>query len=371
MKPSRLLYASTLFASSLFAQPLADQRAQHLQHGINASIWFAQFPLDYSVERLRTFTTEDDLVLIHRLGFDHIRLSIDPDPLVAWQHGEQFGKNFVAELDRVLRFALDQKLAVIVDIHPEEHYKQSLFQGDDSVQRFGMLWRDLAQHFAGLDTNLVYFEIMNEPEQPDPFRWQGIQSFVISQIRAVAPNNTIIASGAHWSGLDDLMHLQPLAATNIIYTFHDYDPFPFTHQGATWTTAVVEPLRNVPYPSTPENIKPNLDQEPTLSGQLFVEQYGLDRWDAARVDANIAFAERWSQLHHLPVYCGEFGVHKPYADPAMRATWIRDMRTALEKHHIGWAMWDYQTNFGAVTKENGKAVPDDAVIKALGLHPTQ
>ena len=40
----------------------------------------------------------------------------------------------------------------------------------------------------------------------------------------------------------------------MIYTFHDYEPFPFTHQGATWTDPAVAPLRDVPYPSTPENV---------------------------------------------------------------------------------------------------------------------
>jgi hypothetical protein len=39
----------------------------------------------------------------------------------------------------------------------------------------------------------------------------------------------------------------------------------------------------------------------------------------------------------------------------------------LEKHHLGWAMWDYQDNFGAVTKKNGQTIPDPAVIEALGL----
>ena len=40
---------------------LAAVRAQHLSRGINASIWFAQSPGDYTVERLRSFTTEEDL----------------------------------------------------------------------------------------------------------------------------------------------------------------------------------------------------------------------------------------------------------------------------------------------------------------------
>lgn len=360
-----------LFAAAGSAQQpdqLAFTRAQHLAHGINTSIWFAQSPGNYSIERLRTFTTPDDLALIHRLGFDHIRLSIDPVPLLAaFQAGSVPGP-FVQQLDSTVKFANAQGLAVILDIHPESTYKATLFQGDDGVQRFAALWRTLATHYASTDPDLVFFEIMNEPEQSDRYRWQGIENFVAHQIRNVAPHHTIIASAAHWDGLEDLLQTQPLGLSNIIYTFHDYEPFPFTHQGATWTDPRVRPLRDVPYPSSPQAVAKNLLQEPTLDGQFFIEQYGLDQWDAKRVDATVKFADLWSQKYHAPVYCGEFGVHIPVADPAMRAQWIHDMRVAFEHYHIGWAMWDYQTNFGVVTKKNGKAVPNELVVKALGLN---
>lgn len=367
--------AATFYAAVLFSLPLATaqqdllaaQRAQHLQHGINTSIWFAQSPGRYSVERLQTFTTTDDLRLIHQLGFDHIRLSIDASPLVEWQHGQPEGKNFMAELDRNVDFALAQGLAVIIDLHPETPYKQKLLQSTEGVGAFAQLWVALATHFSGRDPSKVFFEIMNEPEQSDPYRWEGIQGTVARQIRQAAPAFTIIAAGARYSGLDDLMLIQPISLSNVIYTFHDYEPFAFTHEGATWTLPAVEPLRGVPYPSTPDNVAGNIAQEPTLAGQLFVAQYGLDRWDARRVDATIAFAERWSKQYGVPVYCGEFGVHRPFADARSRETWTRDMRVALEKHQIGWAMWDYQTNFGVVTKADGRTTPDAGLIRALGL----
>lgn len=367
---SFVLLLSTLCVSSVKAQEdsLAWKRARHLQHGINTSIWFAQSPNDYSVERLRTFTTPEDIDLIQRLGFDHIRLSIDPDPLVAAFRNGGSSAPFLQELDRVVKIMLDHQLAVILDIHPESSYKATLRNGNDGVERFATLWQSLAGHFAQTNPELVFFEIMNESEQEDPYRWQGIQSLVAHRIRQAAPQHTIIASGAHWDGLEDLLHLQPLSFDNVIYTFHDYEPFPFTHQGATWTMLEVQTLRNVPYPSSPEAVEGNLDQESTLAGKFFVEQYGLGRWDAERIDATLHFASLWSQQYHAPVYCGEFGAHVPVADPKMRARWIHDTRIALEKYKIGWAMWDYQTNFGVVSKKSGKAVPDPLVVEALGLN---
>jgi endoglucanase len=42
------------------------------------------------------------------------------------------------------------------------------------------------------------------------------------------------------------------------------------------------------------------------------------------------------------------------------------VRTSLEKHGIGWTMWDYSGGFGIVTKENGQPQPDEVTVKALG-----
>ncbi|MGC2619203.1 MAG: hypothetical protein WA414_09205, partial [Acidobacteriaceae bacterium] len=46
-------------ASAQDQNSLAFQRAQHLQHGINTSMWFAQSD-DYSTQRLETYTTPKD-----------------------------------------------------------------------------------------------------------------------------------------------------------------------------------------------------------------------------------------------------------------------------------------------------------------------
>lgn len=51
----------------------------------------------------------------------------------------------------------------------------------------------------------------------------------------------------------------------------------------------------------------------------------------------------------------------------MRAAWMHDMAVVMRNNGIGWAMWDYQANFGIVHKENGKTTPDRQIVEALGL----
>jgi endoglucanase len=361
-----LLVGLPLTAQTQQQPDLAVTRARQLHRGVNASMWFAQAS-DYSPARLRAYTTAGDIALMHRMGFDHVRLSIDGDELLRNAPPNGLNQPFVAELDNAIHTMLTNDLRVIVDLHPTDQFKQQLRSESAAAERFITLWSALATHYRGTDPARVLFEVLNEPEFTDPHQWDQLQARAIAAIRAAAPQHTIIATAPHYSGLTDLLSLEPDGDPNVIYTFHDYEPFPFTHQGATWATPQVRPLRAIPYPSSPEAIAPALAQEPTLLDQHWLDQYGLNGWNAARIRAELGFAAKWSALHHVPVYCGEFGVYRQYADPAMRAAWLRDTRSALEEYGIAWAVWDYQGSFSVVDRKDGKPRPDPAAAAALGL----
>ena len=245
---------SVLLLSSCFApaqtqqQDIVARRAHLLHRGVNASMWFAQAG-DYSPARLRNYTTADDIALMHSMGFDHVRLSIDGDELVRGAAPDGLNIAFVAELDRALHIMLQDDLRVIVDVHPTDGFKRQLRTNDAAATRFCALWKALAGHYANTDSERVFFEVLNEPEFTDAQQWNAVEARAIAAIRKAAPNHTIIATALHYSGLTDLLMLEPVADSNVIYTFHDYEPFAFTHQGATWTMAQVQTLRRVPYPS--------------------------------------------------------------------------------------------------------------------------
>ncbi|MBO0912633.1 MAG: hypothetical protein J2P13_12645, partial [Acidobacteria bacterium] len=70
---------------------IARRRAGHLRHGINLSEWFAQVhdPRGYSKEHFETWTTADDIALVRSMGFDHVRLSINPQPMMRHNRADQ------------------------------------------------------------------------------------------------------------------------------------------------------------------------------------------------------------------------------------------------------------------------------------------
>ena len=341
-------------------------RLARMRHGINLSHWFAQ-SADYSRAHLESHTTAEDIALIRKLGFDHVRLTIEPAPLFNGDDPSTLTAEYLKYLDNALDLILGQGLAVIVDIHPSDEFKKRLNSNDRQIEAFGKFWRALAQHLATRDPERVFLEVINEPMVEDGYRWFGMQGKRISAIRAGAPQHTVIASGHRWSGIAELLFMVPYADRNIIYNFHFYEPFAFTHQGATWAGANLPYYKNIPYPSSPESIGKVLDTVQDDPARYNLLRYGEDNWNAARIDKEISVAAAWAAKYQVTLTCNEFGSYRNFAPPADRALWIRDMRTALEKYGIGWTMWDYAGGFAVVNKQNGHAAPDVEILRALGF----
>jgi len=348
---------------------VAQRRAQHLRHGVNLSEWFAQVydSRGYTKEHFENWTTAQDILLIQQMGFDHVRLSVNPAPMFRHNHADDLPADYLGYLDSAVKMILDQGLAVIIDVHPEADFKEKLAGNSAFVEEFADYWRALAAHYSNLDPDRVFFEILNEPEVRDAYRWSGIQARLAVAIREGAPRHTIIAAGARWSDDDDLLAMDPLRDANVIYNFHFYEPHVFTHQGATWGDNYWHAVRALPYPSSPESAERVAAGVPDPQKRLYVVRYGLEHWDAARMDAEFAQVEAWAKHWNVPVTCNEFGVYRKVAGPEDRAAWLKDVRTALEKHGMGWTMWDYSGGFGVVTKPQGQTVVDLLTVAALGL----
>ena len=346
----------------------AFHRAQHLKRGINASSWFAQ-SRDYSAAQTDRYTDDQDIALMARMGFDNVRLSIDAAPLRQYPRDKDgMNAEFLGRLDHAVDAMLAQGLAVQIDLHPEDSLKQQLRSSDNAVDQLTWLWRSLAVHYATRDPERVFFEILNEPEVNDPYRWAGIQARVAAAIREVAPKNTIIATGPNYSDIPDLLTQHPLADGNVIYNFHFYYPHEFTHQGASWSVPYWNYTHDIPYPATESSMAELLKEVPDASNRYDLERYWLDHWDGHRIRLLIDEAAAWAKQNQVPLICNEFGAFREHMDVQSRVNWIHDVRTALEADGIGWAMWDYRGGFGVVFKKDGQpAVADPAVLKALGL----
>jgi len=361
--------SSAQISSSNPSSTLAPSRLPHLRRGINLSEWFAQVydPKGYTKEHFESWTTAADIALIKSAGFDHVRLSVNPKPMMDAAYRTNGTAEYFGYLDAAMKTILDAGLAVELDVHPDSDFKAKL-NDDEFVERFADYWRMVARHYASWDAEKVFFEILNEPEMRDRYRWYGVESKLAVAIRQGAPRHTILAPGARWDDDDDMIFLEPLRDSNVIYVFHFYEPHIFTHQSASWGSYYWNWIKGLQYPSSPENAARVAADLPEAVHRLDVIRYGQDHWDAPRIEADINQAADWAKQNGVPLVCNEFGVYRKGADPRDRAAWLKDVRTSLERHNIGWAMWDYSGGFGVATKNTeGKATLDELTVRALGL----
>ena len=132
-------------------QQTAFARAQHLRHGINASEWFAQSASDYSAARTDRYTDAAGHCAHGEAGLrqcaaEH-RSRAARAVSAATQEG--FNADFLGRLDRAVDAMLANGLAV-ADRHPSRRATTSsrCKNSNEGVERFAMLWRRLAAHYA-------------------------------------------------------------------------------------------------------------------------------------------------------------------------------------------------------------------------------
>ena len=233
------------------------QRLALLAHGINFNNWFSPWanPASYA-----TAFGPKEAAFLKKAGFTVCRLPLDPD-LLFDASDLSTPKPVIISVDHAVRLLLNAGLAVILDpIHGSsetDEWEKGLDHDPAFLGKVETYWETLAGHFAAISADRIFFEVMNEPhlsarENVDPAWWQPVQRSLVAAIRRGAPSSTIIVTGERWGGIDGLLELKPLEDRNVVYSFHWYDPFTFTHQGATWTGPILEAQAlGHPRPSSP------------------------------------------------------------------------------------------------------------------------
>jgi len=339
---------------------------QLLQRGVNLSHWFSQ-------TRLSDFpplaATAEDMKLIRSLGLDHIRLPVDPVRLWEFPGDGPLNADTLQQMDDAIRLALDHGLNVVVDMHPRPDFKGKLENDPEFFNSFLKFWTVLAAHLTQYDTGRLALEILNEPIVEDPLKWQAMAGELHGAIRKAAPKHTIIIGGGEWSNVAALRRLVPPADPNLVYTFHFYDPHLFTHQGAKWGSPEWVLLKGIPYPLSAQRGAEILEGVSDESAREALQEHIAEQWDAEKINGQISGVASWAQEHGVTIWCGEFGVYRPYANSVDRARYLRDVRATLDRHGIGWALWDYQGSFSLVEKEEpgAPAKVDRPIAEALGL----
>jgi hypothetical protein len=356
-----LLFAAAAVATLAAATTVSDSRYAHLARGINLTRWF-----QYGG---RVPITAADRDMLKNAGFTSVRITLAPQYLLPkWASGRRRTRT-LTNLDAGIDLFLEAGMAVMLDFHADSTYLDYYLSNPSARAELVDTWRMLAARYANRNPDLLFFEIMNEPDtrftQAD---WDAEQQAALAAIREAAPNHTVLLSPARWSGLDGLLNMTPYADLNVIYVLHYYSPQTFTHQGADWTSpAALARLRDVPWPAFVPELDSLLAKETDPAVLTLLRQYREEDWDASRIAWDMGLADAWARKWDVRVIVNEFGDFKPFSPPAARAAWLHDMVSSLDRLHIAWTMWDYAGGFDLIDNVNGKRSIDPLVASALGL----
>lgn len=338
--------------------PLQAKAVQHLSRGYNVTNWLEQ-------ERFSGFTYDESFVeKVAKAGFKGIRLPVDFDLYVASSEGS--GDSLTITVDQDLFDVLDafdawtqaHGLSLTIDYH--QYATLPDVAQPDSIATAIALWGKVAEHFAANPREDLFLELVNEPElsfggtDPTQAQWTTIAERMISAIRASDTTHSIIFGDVEWYGIGPLSRREPLSDANVIYAFHTYDPFIFTHQGATW--ANMGSTHDLPYPYDPARWSAyysDLGFNSAMESWILsaAQSYNQDGSRAA-LRNRILQAKRWAVAHDVPVICNEFGAYDKSSGLEDRARYYTDVVSIFDELAIPWQHWFM------IMDANGNVVPE-------------
>lgn len=199
----------------------------------------------------------------------------------------------------------------------------------------------------------------------DPKVWENAANSIIAAIRKIDQKRTLIVGASNYNSIYELSRTVPLNDGNIIYTFHFYEPFFFTHQGATWIGDQVA-TTGVPFPYDKQTFPPLSPKAKNTWGETNYYQYNRDGNEQSVRD-KLQIVKNWALKYNVPLLCGEYGVYNQYADLDSRCRYIKAVRQTLKTMGIPGMLWDYNTNFSIFEGTPSISNLPDCMKDAIGF----
>jgi endoglucanase len=291
--------------------------------------------------------------LIREAGFDAVRVPIRWSAHAEAQPPYTIDPGFFERIDWVIEHALAQDLAVVINMH---HYDEIFLSPDEHADRFVAIWEQIARRYED-QPNTLYYEPLNEPHDAlDAATWNALLARTIAAVRQVDRTHTLIVGGASWGGIGGLRFLSiPQEEKNLIATFHYYEPFLFTHQGAEWGGPEVGTL-GLTWPGPPEQkVEPMPEVKQVEWVRLWFLRYNQNRGvdnpaSPEQIARDFDTALAWSEERGIPLWLGEFGAYST-ADMESRVRWTANVREVAEARGMSWAYWEFGAGFGVYDRD--------------------
>lgn len=279
--------------------------------------------------------TKEDFVRIAAAGFDTVRIP------VRWHNKSSQTAPYTVDpewMDRVQQI-VDWALAEDLNVILNSHHFDPIHENPLAVAEWhGGVWEQIAARFEGYPQDKLWFELENEPHKNfDHSNLIATLTPALEAVRAKHPTRAVIIGGENWSGIESLKTVPLPDDPNIHATFHYYDPFMYTHQGASWTAPDIPPV-----------------------GRSFPTHE-----DAAKLAQDVLAVKAFIDRTGKTPFMGEVGAYDAHIPLEDRVKYHRTIADAFAPTGIGMCVWGYANTFPFFDQKSGDWLP--GMLGALGL----
>lgn len=283
--------------------------------------------------------SKEDFERIAAAGFETVRIP------VRWHNKSRGDAPYVVDqawMDRVQE-VVDWALAAELNVILNSHHFDPIHEDPLGVAGWhGGVWRQIAARFEGYPEETLWFELENEPHNKfDHSNLLETLTPSYNEVREKHPTRAIIIGGENWSGINSLASLPLPDDPNVHPTFHYYDPFHYTHQGADWTVPDIPPV-----------------------GRSFPTHE-----DAAQLARDVLAVEAYKHRTGRTPFMGEVGAYDKHISLEDRVAYHQTISDAFEPTGIGICVWAYANTFPFYDREADRWNP--GLLEALGIEQTQ
>ncbi|MBO6723564.1 MAG: cellulase family glycosylhydrolase [Roseitalea sp.] len=336
----------------------------------------------------------EDFADLKAAGFDTIRMPLEPAFFLHNDDPKRLSE-LLAGMDRAIATIRGAGLKVIVDLHTiprgdgDDYVGTTQLMTDDALfDRYVALVARMSGDLSRWPAHMVALEVINEPtldcyDSDDRARWQARLESLHGAARATNGDITLVLTGACWGSADGLAAVdpRPIDDANTLWSFHSYEPFFVTHQGATWGGDIVAHLRGIPWPpdavdaaafdaaadDSADRIRAALSGRNERRALNFLNDslramLALDD-PADALAPSFETVAGWADEHGIArdrIFMGEFGmIGREWGTdldvPAQyRLNYMRAMIGQAEAHGFSWSVWSLGGAFGLMQGYSGE-----------------
>jgi len=284
---------------------------------------------------------ERELDFIAEEGFNFIRI---PTDYHFWTKDFDYihpDEKILSYFDRYIEACNTRGLHACLNIHRAPGYcinwpereKHNLWRDEEAQEGFVFLWKMFAERYRGISSDLLSFDLVNEPANIPPTHpctredHAKVIRMTVDAIRSVDPDREIVIDGFNGGG-SALPELADLGKAGVVHSGRGYEPFQVTHYKAEWVRGGADWAA------------------PEYPGEVAPGQFRDREWIKN-------YYQPWREVEAqgVKVHIGEFGCYNKLPnDLALR--WFQDVLSVFREFGWGYSLWNFVGTFGIV--EHGR-----------------